>query len=212
MSTEHKFATLDHPEVMPTEDEPVLYAVIAEFKDVTAVTHAAEKCRDRGFKNWDVHTPFPIHGIDAAMGTKPTILPWLVLCGGLTGFTFGLCLTGFTNAADASVFPMLKDMWSTFSGYPFLISGKPTWSFAVHIPVMFECTVLFSALTTVFGTFLLCGLPMHYNPLFKSKKFQRVTDDRFFVVIYATDPQFNAEKTARFLETLHPESVEAVEE
>ena len=189
-----------------------LYAVFAEFADVTSVTRAAEKCRDKGFTKWDVHAPFPIHGIDPAMGIKPTILPWLVLCGGLTGFTFGLCLTGFTNAVDASVLPLLKGVTSTFVGYPFLISGKPLWSFAAHIPVMFECTVLFSALTAVFGMFILSGLPMHYNPLFKSKKFLRATNDRFFVVIYATDPQFHPEKTGSFLETLHPLSVEKVEE
>ena len=211
MSTKTLEKRAAHGEHEETTPAPI-YAVFAEFSDVTSVTKAAEKCRDKGFKNWDVHAPFPIHGIDPAMGIKPTILPWLVLCGGLTGFTFGLCLTGFTNAADASVFPILKNFTSTFVGYPYLISGKPQWSFAAHIPVMFECTVLFSALTAVFGMFILSGLPMLYNPMFKSRKFLRATNDRFFVVIYSTDPQFHPEKTGSFLESLHPISVEKVEE
>ncbi len=111
------------------------------------------KTRAAGYKVWDVHSPFPIHGIDAVIGIRPTILPWLVLCGGLTGLCTGLGLQWFCNAYD----------------YQLLVSGKPYFSLPANIPIIFECTVLFSALTTVFGMLGLNRLPLLYNPLFKSR-------------------------------------------
>ena len=173
---------------------PELYGLMAEFEDVTAVVEAARKVRDAGFTQWDVHSPFPIHGIDKAMGTKPTILPWLVLGGGITGLIAGVLLSWWTNAVN----------------YPYLISGKPQWSFAANVPVIFETTVLFAALTAVFGMLILNKLPLLYHPLFKQKKFLRVTNDRFFVVIEAIDPKFNREKTKALLSSAGAKTIEEV--
>ena len=136
----------------PQPATPTFVGLLGEFTDVTTVVSAARKVRAAGYKIWDVHSPFPIHGIDAVMGVRPTILPWLVLGGGLTGLVSGLLLQWYTNAFD----------------YQFLISGKPIFSLPANIPVIFECTVLFSALTAVFGMLGLNRLPMHYNPLFKN--------------------------------------------
>jgi hypothetical protein len=156
--------------------------------------HAAQKCRDAGFTRWDVHTPFPVHGMDEAMGIRPTILPWLVLSGGLFGLFGGMLMQWWMNAFD----------------YPFIISGKPFWSLPANVPVIFECTVLCSAFTSVFGMFLLNKLPCLYNPLFKSERFKRATDDRFFIAIDATDPKFDEVGTPKFLQGLHPLAVEPV--
>lgn len=173
---------------------PVLAGYLAEFETVDAVVEAARKCRDAGFSKWDVHAPFPIHGMDEAMGIKPTILPWLVLMGGLSGLTGGLLMQWWMNAVD----------------YQYIISGKPMWSLPANIPVIFECTVLCSAFTSVFGMFLLNKLPCMYNPLFKSERFRRATDDRFFVVIDSADPKFDEVGTPKFLQSLHPVAVEQV--
>ena len=178
------------------EEAPVLFAYSAEFKDVDAVMSAARKCRDFGFTRWDVHAPCPIHGMDEAMGIKPTILPWLVLGGGLFGTCGGLLMQWWMNAFD----------------YQFLISGKPLWSLPANIPVAFETTVMGAAYTAVFSMFMLNRLPRLYNPLFKSARFRKATDDRFFVVIEASDPKFDENKTREFLERLHPESLERVED
>lgn len=175
---------------------PELYGIMAEFDDVTAVVEAARKIRDAGFTKWDVHSPFPIHGIDKAMGAKPTILPWLVLCGGITGLFAGLLLSWWTNAVS----------------YPYLISGKPQWSFAANVPVIFETTVLFSALTAVFGMLFLNKLPRLYHPLFKHRKFLRVTSDRFFLVIESIDPKFHREKTKALLGGAGAKGIEEVME
>jgi hypothetical protein len=184
-----------------------LYGYIAEFDTPGAIMAAAERVRNEGYERWDVCTPFPVHGMDRAMGIKRTILPVIVFGGGLTGTLAATALQIFTNSTGLHIpFPI------PVTGYPFLISGKPLLSIPAFIPVMFELTVLFSALTTVFGMFLMNGLPRLSHPLFKSDRFRRVTNDRFFVVIESRDPRFLPGKTEAFLKSLNPLSVEAVEE
>lgn len=191
-------------------DAPVVVGLVAQYDDVTSVTEAAKKVRDAGFKHWDVYSPFPIHGIDAAMGIKPTILPWLVLAGGLSGCCFGLSMQAWINAFESTMpFPF---NWVNFQGYQFLISGKPLWSIPANIPVIFECTVLFSALTTVFGMLLLNRLPMLYHPLFKLEMFRRATSDRFFIALDAGDPKFDHAGSRALLEGTHPSAIETIED
>lgn len=178
------------------QEVPQLVGLLAEFTDVDAVVNAARKVRRAGYLRWDVHSPFPIHGIDYAMGIRPTRLPWLVLAGGLFGLAAGLALQWYTNAWD----------------YQFFISGKPLFSLPANIPVAFETTVLCAALTAVFGMLGLNRLPRLYNPLFKSERFRRVTADRFFVVIDATDPNFDETKTQQLLVDAGAAAVERVED
>lgn len=173
-----------------------LVGLMAEYETVDAVVSAAGRVRRAGFTRWDVHSPFPIHGIDPVMGIRPTILPWLVLGGGLSGLVGGLALQWFCNAYD----------------YPIIISGKPFWSLPANIPIIFECTVLLSAITAVFGMFALNGLPMLYNPLFKSERFRRVTDDRFFIVIDASDRRFDEAETTQLLTDSGAVAIERVED
>jgi hypothetical protein len=184
-----------------------LYGLIAEFETPGQVVKAAEQVRDAGFKWWDCCTPFPVHGLDKAMGIRPTILPVAVFFAGLTGTIAAFVLQSFTNASDFSVWALV---WVT--GYPFMISGKPFLSVPAFIPVMFELTILFSALGTFSMMFGFNGLPRLHHPLFRSKRFRRVTDDRFFVVIEARDPRFFQSRTQAFLESLEPISIEAVED
>jgi hypothetical protein len=184
-----------------------LYGLMAEFDSPAAIYHAAEKVRDAGFKWWDCHTPFPVHGLDKAMGVRPTILPVLVFFAGATGAVLGLVLQAFTNATGFDVWALV---W--VRGYEFYISGKPLNSLPAWIPVIFELTVLLSALGCVGFLLLLCGLPRLYHPLFKSKRFARATDDRFFLVIEARDPKFFRDETESLLQSLDPLSIEALED
>lgn len=182
-----------------------LYGVMAEFTTPAEIVHAAEAVRKAGFKWWDCHVPFPVHGLDKVMGVRPTILPVIVFFGGLTGTIIALALQIFTNSTGI-------DFSAIFlHGYPFKISGKPLISGPAFIPVTFELTVLLASLTAVFGMMIINGLPRLYHPLFKSKRFARATDDRFFIVIEARDPKFSRSRTEEFLQSLHPASVEALE-
>ena len=184
-----------------------LYGYIAEFETPGDLMAAAEKVRDAGYRWWDCHTPFPVHGLDGAMGIKRTILPLLVFGAGATGTTVAFLLQSFTNSFGESIW---AGVWVT--GYPFLISGKPAMSLPAFIPVMFELTILFSALATVSLMFGFNGLPQLYHPLFRSNRFRRASNDRFFISIEARDPKFLPKKTEEFLKSLDPIAVEAVED
>ncbi|MFO0783290.1 MAG: DUF3341 domain-containing protein [Phycisphaerales bacterium] len=184
-----------------------LYGLLAEFDNPAQLVHAAEKVRDAGYRYWDCHTPFPVHGLDQAMGVRRTILPVLVFMAGATGTLTGLGLQCFTNGTSLTLWALV---WVT--GYPFLISGKPLLSIPAFIPIVFELTVLFSVLSTVGLVFLLNGLPRLHHPLFRSDRFLRATDDKFFISIEARDPRFYRTKTEQLLKSLGAASVEAVED
>ena len=183
-----------------------LWGLMAEFDTPADIYEAAKKVRAEGYRWWDCHVPFPVHGLDKAMGVKPTWLPILVFFCGLTGCIIGAVLQWFTNAVSF-------DMWALVPvrGYDFIISGKPLASIPTWIIVMFELTILLSAFGAVGGMLLFNGLPRYYHPCFKSPNFHRATNDRFFLVIEARDPRFVRSRTREFIEKLAPLSVEELE-
>jgi mono/diheme cytochrome c family protein len=162
--------------------------VLAEYETPEALMHAAEKVRDQGYERWDCYTPFPVHGLDGAMGIRMTWLP---------GFVLGAGITGFTIAA-------LFQYWSNGVSYPWIISGKPLGSWPAYFPVTFEFTVLLSAFMAFFGVLIFNQLPQFYHPTFRVDRFRRATDDRFFLYIEARDKRFAVEKAQRLLEGTGP--------
>ncbi len=178
-------------------NEPVSglpYGVLAEYHDQDELIAAAKQVRDKGYERWDTFSPYPVHGIDGAMGIKRTILPWITLCAGLTGMTTALVMQWWTNGVD----------------YPWVISGKPLFGVPANIPITFELTVLFSAITTFVSMLVLNGLPKPSSPLDKVRRFARVTDDRFFLVVEATDPKYDDSSTLKLLEDSGAKAVELV--
>lgn len=108
---------------------------------------SAEKARDKNVEMYDVYTPFPVHGLDDAMGIKRSFLPYVTFLAGAAGLTLAL---GF-------------QIWTSAFSWPTIIGGKPFISLPAFIPITFELTVLFAAHTTV-AAFLV------YNKLFPGKK------------------------------------------
>jgi Protein of unknown function (DUF3341) len=166
--------------------------VLAGFDTVDALLHASEKVRDAGYTNWDTHTPFPVHGLNEAMGIKPTRLQWVVLMSGATGLTTAVLLQWWMNVYD----------------YPYIVSGKPFFSIPANVPIWFELTVLFSGLACFFGMLAFNKLPQFSHPVFSSTAFERATNDKFFISILADDRKFNLAKTSLFLQALSPSSFE----
>jgi mono/diheme cytochrome c family protein len=171
---------------------PVLAGLLAEFAGPEALKEAAERVRDAGYRRWDVHSPFPVHGMDRAMGIRPTILPWLVLGAGISGGAAALLLQWWTNAV----------------AYPYLISGKPLFSLPANIPVTFEVIVLFSALAAFASVLALNALPRYAHPVFSVDRFRRVTTDGFFLSIDASDPKFDETETRLLLASAGATAVE----
>lgn len=186
----------------PAPKTPKLLGFLAEFNDDEALLEAAAKVRDKGFKQWDCHTPFPVHGLDDAMGMKRSILPWLVFFGGAFG-TFNGFLLQSLNAFEAPI------AWFN-NGYAFVVSGKPPLSVPTNIPIVFELTILFAAITTVLALLVLNGLPMLYHAVFASDRFKKVSTDGFMISVLADDKKFDAVETRAFLESIGG-SVEALE-
>jgi mono/diheme cytochrome c family protein len=181
----------DTPTPPPSAAAP-LHGVLAEFEEVDPLMAAARGVRDAGYKHWDAHTPFPVHGLDDAMGVRPTKLPWLILLAGLTGLSCALLMQWWMNAYD----------------YPFRISGKPTFSLPANIPVMFELTVLFSAFAAIFGSLAINKLPELFHPLFNNKRFRRATADRFFIYVESRDPKFDQGALMSLFQGAHATSIE----
>lgn len=182
---------------------PKTLGLLAEFKDQHKLLRACEAVRDAGLTKTDAHVPFPIHGIEEALGIGKTILPWLVLAMGITGGLTGLGMQYFMNATEQP--------GALFSGYPYMISGKPTFSLPANIPVTFELTILLSAFGAFFGMLALNKLPTFSNPLFRHPSFARATNDRFFLAIDASDPKFKLQKHRELLEKFSPIGIEEIE-
>jgi len=187
-TSEHNVNTKKEPR------PPKAYGWMAEFGNEHDLLHAAEKVRDAGYTKTDAFTPFPVHGIDHALGIKPTILPFIVLCAGLTGLCTALLMQWWMNGVD----------------YRYIISGKPFGITPASIPVSFELTILFSAFTSVLGMLALNGLPKFSNPVFNNPKFDRATNDRFFLYVDSHDKYYNRESVRELLASVSPSSLDEV--
>ena len=162
--------------------ESKLVGMLAQFDDPDTLVHACDQARQDGYKKMDAYSPFPVHGIDPAIGIPRTKLPFIVLAVGLSAVVLGVGLQWYVNATST-------EFSSLFPGYRFMISGKPFWSLPANIPVVFEIIVLSSAFATFFGMWILNKLPMFANPLHRISRFRRATNDRFFLVIDEQDPK-----------------------
>jgi hypothetical protein len=163
-----------------------LYGLGAEFSSAAALLEAAKKIYAHGFKKWDVYSPFPIHGMDHAMGFKRSRVSLFSLIGGFTGLTTGFVLIYYTSALN----------------YPLIVQGKPYFALEPSLPIFFELTILLTAFGTVLGLLLLTLLPRLHHPVFNWDRFQRATDDGFFLVLEVADPKFDPTASRQLLQGL----------
>ena len=178
----------------PVTNRP--FAIMAEFDTPADIMHAAEQVRDAGFKNWDVFTPYPIHGMDDAMGIKNSKVGYFSFIGGVIGYTTGMLMIWWMNAID----------------YPIIIGGKPMFSPFGAFPPSYELTILLGAFGALGGMLFLNKLPRWHNPLLKVPRFALATHDKYFVVIETADPKYSETDTRRLLEELGSKRIEMVEE
>ena len=175
-----------------SEENKTVYGLLAEFENAGALLHAAEKVRDAGYKEFDCHSPFPIHGMDDAMGLKRSPLGWIV---GIMAF-FGLGLA------------YLLQGWVSTAAYPLIIAGKPYFSYQAYVPVGFGLAVLFGAISAFVGMLALNRLPQPWHPVFFSKNFEKMTNDSFFLSIESKDKKFDVERTSAFLAGIGGQNIE----
>jgi mono/diheme cytochrome c family protein len=172
-----------------------LYSVTALFDTPGGIIHAAEAVRNAGYKRFDVHTPYPVHGMDAAMDLKDSKLGFITLGAGLLG---GAGIFGFIS-------------WVFLSAYPNVIGGKPYFSWPAFVPITFEITVLSAVLLTVGALIaIFFKFPNNSHPLHDTPYMKNVSSDKFGISVQADDPKFDETAVTALLASLHPQTVAPV--
>jgi len=171
-----------------------IYGIMAEFDSASDLVAAARRTHQSGYQKIDAYSPFPVEELAEAIGFHTNRVALVTLIGGITGG-----LTGY-----------LMQYWMNAVNYPVIIGGKPPHSWPAFIPITFEMTILFGGISAVLGMLALNGLPMPYHPVFNVPRFAMATKDRFFLIVFSTDPQYRPTTTRQFLESLGPRSISEV--
>ncbi len=168
--------------------------VCAGFVSVDKLLTAARKMRDLAKGEVEAYTPYPIHGIDEALGLKKALIPKIVAVGALMGVLGGYMLL----------------WWVSVKAYPINVGGRPLHSAPAFIPITFECGVLASALTSFFGVLALLGYPRLYHPMFEAPGFRRASVDRYWLSVQILGDERGAIEAA--MQELGPEEIDFVTE
>ena len=179
-----------------SEAQKKIHGLLAEFENPAALLQAAKTMHTNGYTRFDCHSPFPVHGLVQAMGQRRSVLGFIIAGVAFFAMIGGLALQWWTNAVD----------------YPFIISGKPFFSYQSYAPVGFGIAILISAIATVVFLSLLNKMPRLFHPLFFSERFRKVTDDGFFVSVEADDPKFEVAATSGLLESAGGKNIEILQD
>lgn len=178
---------------MLVEDSKI-FGLAAEFDSPESILAAARRVAELGYEKVEAYTPFAVSGLSEAVGFKRSRIPILVLIGGIVGGLTGFFMQWFANVIHLT--------WN--------IGGRPQNSWPAFIPITFEMTILFSALTAVISMLALNKLPQPYHPMFNLETFSRASTDRFFLCIESQDKQFDLDRTRATLASLNPLSIAEV--
>lgn len=181
---------------MSVPESRIKYGILAEYDTAADIMHAAEKVRDAGFRRWDVFTPYPIHGMNQAMGLKNSKVGWFSFIGGATGYTLGMVMIWYMNNYD----------------YPLIVGGKPLFSPHFAFPPSYELTILLGAFGAIFGMLFLNRLPRLHHPVLKNRRFARATHDGYFLVIECADAKYAEAETRKLLESTSSKHIEVIED
>lgn len=175
--------------------DKILYGYSGIFDTPDEITHAAEKAVEKGYKKYDIHSPYPLHGMPKAMNLPPSKLGYVALVVGLSGALAALLLTFWISAVD----------------YPIVIGGKPLFSFPAYVPIIFEVTVLSASIATVLTMLLFFfKLPNNAHPLHDTDYMKKVASDKYGIFIQAEDERFNVDDVVKFLESIHAKEISPV--
>jgi hypothetical protein len=172
------------------------FAVASTFHSTTELLDAVRAVRKKGYRKIDTFTPFPVHGIDEAMGESRSKLGWVIAVCGFTGIVIAQGLQYWTAAVD----------------YPIILGGKPFYAVEFSIPITFELMVLLSAFAAVFGMLAFNGLPRFNHPVFNYSQYSRATDDGFVLLVEREGSHFEPHAIVTLLNELGGHNTEIVHE
>lgn len=188
--------TAETHDMIPADAQGKPYAVATTFHSTHDLLSAIRSVRKKGYRKLDAFTPFPVHGIDEALGESRSKLGYLIAACGLTGIAIAQGLQWWTGAVD----------------YPLIIGGKPFYAVEFSIPITFELMVLLSAFAAVFGMLAFNGLPRFNHPVFNYSNYARATDDGFVLVVERDGNHFEPAAIVELLNGLGGQNTEIVHE
>ena len=171
-----------------------IYGIMAEFDSATALVAAARKTHEAGYRKIDAYSPFPVEELAEAIGFHTNRVALVTLIGAIIGG-----LSGY-----------LMQYWMAAVDYPVNVAGRPYHSWPSFIVITFELTILSGGISAVLGMLALNGLPMPYHPVFNVPRFAMATKDRFFLIVFSTDPKYDPTTVRAFLQSLQPRSISEV--
>ncbi|WP_437668705.1 DUF3341 domain-containing protein [Sorangium sp. So ce131] len=146
--------------------------LLAEFETPEAMLRAIAELRSRGYRRLDAFTPYPVRGVEEALGLRRSPLSWILLPFAIAGAAGGYLVQWHNNAYD----------------YPLNVGGRPAHAPPAFVPITFEMMVLATALSGLVVMLLLARLPELWSPVFDVPGFERASIDRFWIGIDARDP------------------------
>jgi len=171
---------------MKAEAHERVFGIVAEFESGAALLRAARATYDRGFRDMDAYTPYPVEGLAKAIGYGKNRVAPICLMGGVVGGLGGYFMQWYAMAVD----------------YPLNVGGRPLHSIASFVPITFELTILCGGISALVAMLVLSGLPRPYHPIFDARHFERASTNGFFLCIEASDPSFEREFVTKFLRDL----------
>jgi len=168
------------------------HGLLAMYPTAEVLADALRRLRAAGYSRFDVYTPYPDEEIDDLIPAKPTPIGWIMLAAGLLGGAGAYFL-----------------QWYAAHDYPLNIGGRPLHSWPSFIPITFELTVLTASFVGALALFVLARLPRLDHPLYQSHRFLRASQDRYFVCVLASEPEYRSVKTKDLL-SKGAESIEEV--
>ncbi len=171
-----------------TRERDGLWALMAEYETAEALLAAAQVVHDAGYRHAEAYAPYAIDGLSEALGFRRSRIPAFTLVGGLVGGAGGYLMQWY--AATVS--------------YPEEIGARPLHSWPMFVPVTFEMTILFAALTAFFAVLIGNRLPRLAHPIFDAPDFDLATRNRFFLCLRRDDPAFDEVSAAALLDSTRP--------
>jgi hypothetical protein len=171
-----------------------IYGLMAEFDSAQELLDAAHKAHEAGYQKMDAYSPFPVEGLAEAIGFHKNRVALVVLIGAIIGGLSAYAL----------------QYWVAVITYPVNVGGRPYHSWPSFIIVTFELTILFGGLSAAIGMLALNGLPMPYHPVFNVPEFAKASDNKFFLVVFSSDSNYDAVRTRSFLSGLAPRMIAEV--
>jgi mono/diheme cytochrome c family protein len=173
-----------------------VFSILGLYQDAQSLMDAIPHVKAKATARLEAYTPYPIHGMDKALGLRKSPLAGMVLIMGVIG---AIAAVGF-------------ELWASGIDYPIVTAGKPYFSWEAFVPIMFEVTVLFATFTAGLGMLLLLNrLPFFRHPMLKSKAMPLITRDRYVLAVEADGADLDVEEVSALLRKSGASEIEVLE-